>query len=260
MKKIPLRFIFTTLMAVIICAVGVIILTKVVTNHSFVKDYNNGIYQEDREKTLLVLNAPESYLPFYNLGNVAYKRGDYPSAIGYYNKALSLFPTGRKDCRIRINLALAMCYSIDYAGINSQEKIDTALFTLYKARDILLENGCAKDGEEVGHDRDAQQLKEDIDRLIEELQNLKEQENNNSGEDEQQPQQGQSDKNDSADNTPSDKENRMKDKLERDKKNALEDRKETQDNLEKWSKYFGEGDEDVGSGDGGDDAGYTRPW
>ena len=81
MKKIPLRYIFMTVMAVCLCIVAIILSTKLMVNHNFVKQYNNGRYMEDREKSLLVLNVPESYLPFYNLGNVAYKRGDYNSAI-----------------------------------------------------------------------------------------------------------------------------------------------------------------------------------
>jgi tetratricopeptide (TPR) repeat protein len=262
MKKIPLRYIFMTIMAVILCAVAIILSIKLLTNHSFVKQYNYGNYMEGKEKTLLTLNVPESYLPYYNLGNVAYKRGDYNSAIGYYNQALNLYPMGVKDCKIRINLALSYCYSIDYYNLTSTEKIDTAIFTLYKARDILLANGCAKDGEEVGHNEDAQQLKEDIDRMIEMLKELKEQENSGSGDGDEQPQSGtdNGDGDSSADNTPSDKENRMKDKLDQNKKNALEDRKETQDDYEKWSKKDGEDGDGTSGEEGGGDGGYTRPW
>ena len=261
MKKIPLRYIFMTVMAVCLCIVAIILSTKLMVNHNFVKQYNNGRYMEDREKSLLVLNVPESYLPFYNLGNVAYKRGDYNSAIGYYSQALNLYPVGSKDCKIRINLALSYCYSIDYYNLNSQEKIDTAIFTLYKARDILLANGCAKDGEEVGHNADAQQLKEDIDKMIEMLKELKEQDGSSGDQDQQQQSGSSNDNGDSeSQNTPSDKENRMKDKLDQNKKNALEDRKETQDDLEKWSKYNEEGQDGAGDDEGDGSGGYNRPW
>ena len=262
-KKIPLRYIFMSIMALILCVVSIILATKIVTNHSFVKQYNYGNYVESKEKSLLVLNLPESYLPYYNLGNVAYKRGDYNSAIGYFNQALNLYPVGAKDCKIRINLALSYCYSIDYYNLNSQEKIDTAIFTLYKARDVLLANGCAKDGDEVGHNEDAQQLKEDIDEMIEMLKELKEQDNSGGNDqNDQQQSENQGDSDDSqADNTPSDKENRMKDKLDQNKKNALEEREKTQDDLEKWSKRDGDGDDSGASEEeGGDNGGYTRPW
>ena len=261
MKRIPLRYIFMTIMAVILCTVSIILAIKLFTNHSFVKQYNYGNYVESKEKALLTLNVPESYLPYYNLGNVAYKRGDYNSAIGYYNQALNLYPIGTKDCKIRINLALSYCYSIDYYNLSSREKIDTAIFTLYKARDILLANGCAKDGDEVGHNDDAQQLKEDIDKMIDMLKELKEQDDSGSDQNDQ-PQSGgnNNDGNSSADNTPSDKENRMKDKLDQNKKNALEDRKETQDDLEKWSKYNGDGENSSNGEEGEGQGGYTRPW
>ncbi len=71
-----------------------------------------------------------------------------------------MYPPESKECDIRVNLALSLCDTIDFYHLDSQDKIDTALFILYKARDVLTEKGCAAEAEgEKGHDPEAQQLK-----------------------------------------------------------------------------------------------------
>ena len=133
LKKIPLRVYFMLMMTLILGIAGAILIVRIITNHQFVTAYAKGEYLVEEEATLLSLNVPESYLPYYNLGNVAYEGGDYNSAIGYYSHALALFPVGQKECDVRINLALSMCYSIDFQHLESQDKVDTALLILYKA-------------------------------------------------------------------------------------------------------------------------------
>jgi tetratricopeptide (TPR) repeat protein len=270
MRKIPLKYYFIALVGIIILIVVIMLGTRLVTNHLFVNAYNKGEYETEAEEKLLNMNFPESYLPYYNLGNVAYKKGDYNSAIGYYNQALQNYPPEDKDCLIRINLALSLCNTIDFYNLDSQEKIDTALFILYKARDVLLENGCATN-EGDGHNADAQQLKEDIDAMIEKLKNP----DSTSGSDQPQDQPPQEDnENDSSGSGKggNDREKRIQNELEENKKGALEDRKGQQDDLQKWSDYIG-GDEDSFGGDddsdgsggngdeeGGSSGGNNNPW
>ena len=258
MKKTPLRMWFIGLVGLIALAVALMMVYRLAVNHVFVRAYANEDYNTQNEEKLLKFNFPESYIPYYNLGNAAYKRGDYTSAISYYTEALKNFPTEKRECLIRINLALSMCNTIDFYNLNSQDKVDTALFILYKARDVLLEKGCASDDGQ-GHNQDAQQLKEDIDKMIEKLKNPDE---NNNNDDKQQNSDDQNDSKDNSsgnDQTPSDKEKRAKKELEENRKGAMEDRKEQQGNLDKWSDYVGgEGDSD-GEGDGGNQKNVS-PW
>ena len=270
MRKIPLKYYFIALIGIIILIVAIMLGTRLYTNHSFVNAYNNGEYETEAEEKLLKMNFPESYIPYYNLGNAAYKKGDYNSAIGYYNQALQNYPPEDKDCLIRINLALSLCNTIDFYDLDSQEKIDTALFILYKARDILLENGCATE-EGDGHNADAQQLKEDIDAMIEKLKNPDSASNSDQPQD-QPPQENDDSDSSSGGSGGNDKEKKIQNELEENKKGALEDRKDQQEDLEKWSDHIG-GSEDGsggttdGDGLGGDgnnegsgSEGKNNPW
>jgi tetratricopeptide (TPR) repeat protein len=262
MKKIPLRLYFMIIMGIFIFALSMMLLYRLFVNHDFVSKYNDGVIDVTGEEKLLEFNFPESYLPYYNLGNAAYKNGDYNSAISYYNEALNMHPSEGADCQIRINLALSLCNTINFYRLDSQEKIDTALFILYKARDVLTENGCASPEGHDGHNQDAQQLKEDIDRMIEMLQNPDQ--GGSSSDDQQQDDSGNSsDGSSGKDNRPSDREKKIQGELEGNKKDALEDRKETQGNLDKWSDHLGGGEDGDGSGDGdgdGSGGGITSPW
>ncbi len=259
MRKIPLRVYFIGIMGILLLVITVMLARRLIVNHDYVYAYGNGDYKTEQEESLLTLNFPESFVPYYNLGNASYKYGDYNAAISYYTKALENYPPEGRDCKIRINLALALCDTIDFYHLDTQDKVDTALFILYKARDVLLEKGCAVNEQgQVGHDADAQQLKEDIDKMIEKLENPdKNQQNNqqqdNSGND-------NSDGSSGNDSQPSDKEKKIQGELEGKKKDAMEDRKDQQGTLEKWSDYVGggEGDED-GGGEGGTD-GQKSPW
>ena len=257
MKKTPLRVWFIGIVGLIALLMAVLMIYRLSVNHGFVRAYANEDYNSLNEEKLLKFNFPESYIPYYNIGNAAYKRGDYTSAISYYTEALKNFPPEKRECLIRINLALSMCNTIDFYNLNSQEKIDTALFVLYKARDVLLEKGCASDDGQ-GHNADAQQLKEDIDRMIEQLKNPEENNNN----EQQQSGNDSSDSNDESsgnDQTPSDKEKRAKKEIEENRKGAMEDRKEQQGNLDRWSDYVGgQGDLD-GDGEGGGQENVS-PW
>ncbi len=264
MKKIPLRVYLFILISVLLLVIGGALIFRLVTNYRFVQAYHNEEYLEKEEEKLLDFNYLERYIPDYNLGNAAYKKGDYNSAIAHYTEALKLNPPAEvEDCDVRINLALSYLNTIDFYSITTKDERDTALFVLYKARDILLENGCASN-EGKGHDKDAQQLKEDIDRLIEILENAQEvppppqQQDNQNGED------NQDDNNSSQDDKPSDKEKKAQKELEENKKDAMEDRKDQQDSMEKYSDYVGgtpgEGSEGDGDESGIGSEGPKKPW
>ena len=118
-------------------------------------------------KPLFVLNLSEPYIAHYNQGNLYYKNNRFEDAITSYKKALELNPPKEKECAIRINLALAMLGTMDedYAA---PENVDTSLEILKGARAVLLEKDCATENGD-GHSETAEQLKEEIDALIEQL-------------------------------------------------------------------------------------------
>lgn len=137
------------------------------TNEAMIKNYNEGIYTQN---ALSFLGFLEPYIGDYNKGNVYYKNGDYDQAIEAYKCALEKHPDKHRECLIRINLVLAMVTPLAPSSISESEVTDT-IRLLEDAKEILYAHGCAtEDGK--GHNKDAQTLKEDIDRLIEELKQM----------------------------------------------------------------------------------------
>lgn len=116
---------------------------------------------------LLTFNLSEPYVAHYNQGNIYYKEDRFVDAIASYEKALELNPPEEKECAIRINLALAMLGTMgeEYA---TPENADTSLQILKEAREVLLEKECATENGN-GHSNTAEQLKEEIEALIEKL-------------------------------------------------------------------------------------------
>lgn len=135
-------------------------------NESLIHKYNKQDYSQSAGP-LLILNFFEPYIGHYNNGNMCYKEGKYPEAVEAYQKALELNPPKYKECLVRVNLALSMLGLIgeDY---DTPEKIEDTIKQLKEARDVLTEKDCATDDGD-GHSGTAEELKDEIDRLIEEL-------------------------------------------------------------------------------------------
>lgn len=129
---------------------------------------------------LLILNWSEPYIAHYNQGNIYYKNDNFEDAITSYERALELHPPEEKECAIRINLALAMLGTID-EDYSAPEHVDTSLEILRGARDVLLEEGCATENGD-GHSETAEQLKEEIEAMMEQLEQQSETEQEESGE------------------------------------------------------------------------------
>lgn len=185
-----------------------------VINETFISDYKNEEYSDKKLKILSMLNFPESYIVHYNKGNVFYQEEDYDSAIDECKDALTKHPTKKKECSIRINLALAMIAQIDFDD-NSEENIQNAINTLYDARDVLCENGCANENDDNGHSEKAEQLKKDIDDTIKELE--EKQNSSDSDEDEE-----ESEKNDDTEKKDEEKESSNSESKEKRQKEELE--------------------------------------
>ncbi len=135
--------------------------------------YNESIVKYDKQDylvnatPLLFMNFYQPYVAHYNNGNCHYKGLDYQAAIADYRAALRANPPKNKECSIRINLVLAMLQQLgdDYA---EPDQIQNSIATLEEARNILLEDDCATESGD-GHSKTAEKLKEEIEKILEEL-------------------------------------------------------------------------------------------
>jgi len=110
----------------------------------------------------------QAYIAHYNNGNIHYQCGEYQEAIEDYKQALEAgAPHEDEECNVRVNLALAIIGTLP-ENYSVLENVEQSIQTLEEAREYLLEEECALDDGE-GHDDEAQQLKEEIDKLIEQL-------------------------------------------------------------------------------------------
>ena len=155
------------IVCVLLLICGLFLVVRFVMNEIFLRRYDRKVYSTKYEEPLLVMNFPDSYLPYYNLGNVAYQNGDYDEAISNYKKALEIgAPHEDKECNIRVNLALSMLMKIDWANMTTQKDVERAIRQLKAARNVLTEEGCANPDDPNGHNEDAEKLKKDIDDML----------------------------------------------------------------------------------------------
>ncbi len=266
MKKTPLKYWAILAGACLLLVIGVLTIARVFVNAAYVNAYNEGDYDTSSEEKLIYVNYLESYLVYYNLGNSYYQKGEYLKAAGLYAEALKYKAPEGEDCQIRINYALSLCYSIDFDNLKTQSDIENALMILYTARDTLTENGCAND-EGTGHNPDAQQLKEDIDKMIEKLENPDKDDNQDEDQNEDQNQdQDDNEQNENQNQNQSSKQKEQQEKLQQNKQGAQKERREEQQTMEKYQNQGGSGSEEdqggngeEGDGNGGSSSG-TNPW
>ncbi len=229
----PRTFMFwMDLLALALIAVGLYFGIRYIINEKFVSAYQAGDYQVEQQETLQKMNLVEQYLPYYNLGNVAYKEEDYTKAIGYYKQALDMNPPEGKDCAIRINLALAMIKKIDFSDLSTEKKLQNAIQQLRAARTVLTAHGCAGPVEADGHSEEAEKLKKDIDDMLEQLENPPDQDQQD-GQDQNQDQdqnkdQDNQDQNNQDQDKETEQEKKIREQLEEQQKEALQERSEEQ--------------------------------
>ena len=180
---------------------GIFMFARSVVNTAFLRNYEKGSYSEMPERFFLHLKFGENYVVPYNLGNVAYQYEDYDKAVTYYRQALASGPPEQEaECKVRVNLALSMCHTIDFDKLDTSDEkaVSKAVSTLQKARLVLTDHGCASEpvGSDDGHFRDADQLKHDIDDMLNKLQNPPESDQNQDQKDQQDQNQDQEDQQD----------------------------------------------------------------
>lgn len=159
-----------TILEVLLLLILIKLVATFVINEIFIKKYDNGTYDIKSIKILSFANFPESYIVHYNRGNVYYQNEQFTDAIEEYNKALEKHPTKKKECSIRINLALATLQALSGSD-NSEENRNRNIEILKSARGILCEKNCAGENDNNGHSEEAEKLKADIDRMLKKLEN-----------------------------------------------------------------------------------------
>ena len=182
-------------------------------NAYYVSEAKKGIYHPEMERFFTRIPFPDEYVIWYNIGNYYFDKGDYGKAENAYLQAIECGIPYEKECPVKVNLALSMMWQIDEddwdkfyecdgpdnvtAGARRVEKI------LKDAREVLIEDGCAHEADEKGHDKNAQTLKDEIDELLERsnLEDEEEQpeEDDEPGEDEEQPEDGDEEEEDEGD-------------------------------------------------------------
>lgn len=161
----------------------------------------------------------------YNRANKMYREGEFNGAVGEYAESYDKNKNEKRDCDVRVNLALAIVGPLSKESI-TPENIQDAISDLETARKILLENGCAEEDPEIGHDVEAQILKDEIDEYLKELQKLQEsfeqQQNSGQGSNNQ-------DENQEQDDSASRKQQEMQEKLAELQKQGAQDRSQSLD-------------------------------
>ena len=229
-------------LAALTAAAAIFLSWRYLTNRYYLSRYAQGEYKVGTEERLVqTINRPEGYIAAYNVGNGYYKTGNYERAEAYFRYALTLDIPEGKECDVRVNLALSLIGQIDFEGLETNDDILYAISILEEAREVLLEEGCATD-ENDGHDPEAQQLKNEIDKKIEELkEKLDQDQGDQDDQDDQQDQQDQNqqDQQDQQDqqnqqqqNGSSAKEQKIKRRLESQEKDIQKERQQQQQQKE----------------------------
>ena len=91
-------------------------------NNIIKEDYKKQVYDSKLIKSLYIFNFNQSYIAYYNEGNILYNLEEYGKAKEKYEQALSKRPAKGKVCLIRVNLSLAIIKAIDTNQVNKEDK------------------------------------------------------------------------------------------------------------------------------------------
>ncbi len=222
MKKKRIDVLLYMILAIILSILFLKFIYNIVTNSILIDKYNKEIYSESRVSSLTFLNFQQSYIAYYNYGNVLYKEGKFEDAIEMYSKALKEKVPTKKECDIRVNQSLAYCNTVQL-NTRDKESIQGAIDTYEKAINILTEKRCDE------HDEDAKQLKKDIEDEINKLKELLGKDTNEdeeeSDEEDKNQEQGQEQETES-----------VEEKIQDIKDEATKDRRETEKAQEGYEK------------------------
>ena len=263
-KPVIARWLWYTILAsaivALVCAFFLIV--RWCMNAYYVSEAKKGHYHPEIEERLTELNFPDGYIVWYNLGNYYFEEGDYKEAEDCYYRAIECGIPYEKECEVKINLALAMINQLSdeewdsFLDAETSAEMDAQARnvekTLITARTILIEDGCAHEDDEDGHNEQAQILKDEIDELLNKDDEEEEDEEENEDQDDQEDQENNDDGGEGDD--PSSREEQVMNHLQDQKEEAQEERAEDQQFFENYYG-FGSEDEEEGSGSDGSSSG-----
>ncbi len=208
---------------VIVLAVVLLLFFGLLTFNYCYNEFTISKYEEhdysQNDDLLTHTSIFETYIAHYNNGNIHYQSGEYEEAIEDYKQALEAgAPHEGEECDIRVNLALAIIGTLP-ENYSAPGNVEQSIQTLEEAREYLLEEECALD-EDEGHDDEAQKLKEEIDKLIEQL---KQQQSGGGSSNQDKPE--EEDENETGD-TGSDREEEIKEELQQIQEESHQEREE----------------------------------
>lgn len=258
-KPVIARWLWYTILAsaivALVCAFFLIV--RWCMNAYYVSEAQKGHYHPEIEERLTELNFPDGYIVWYNLGNYYFEEGDYKEAEDCYYRAIECGIPYEKECEVKINLALAMINQLSdeewdsFLDAETSAEMDAQARnvekTLITARTILIEDGCAHEDDEDGHNEQAQILKDEIDELLNKDDEEEEDEEENEDQDDQEDQENNDDGGEGDD--PSSREEQVMNHIQDQKEEAQEERAEDQQFFE---NYYGFGSEDEEEGGGSD--------
>ena len=251
--------IISAVASVILGGISLLLGVRYILNVRFMDAYANGTYDASVPYTLTYLNFPDPYLPYHNFGCATFMGGNYDAAAGTFAEALANDPPHdepypSRECQVRINLALALTRPLKLDSWRSEAERQELIRILTTARNYLTEDGCANPAKDVfdGHSEDAEQLKKDIDKALEKLNDP----NGGGGDGDNSDNQDEEDEKDgrsSSDDQGEQNESRLKDRLNNRKSEAMQDRAEEQqswDDLQGISESGSSGDGSQTGADG----------
>ena len=258
-KPVIARWLWYTILAsaivALVCAFFLIV--RWCMNAYYVSEAQKGHYHPEIEERLTELNFPDGYIVWYNLGNYYFEEGDYKEAEDCYYRAIECGIPYEKECEVKINLALAMINQLSdeewdsFLDAETSAEMDAQARnvekTLITARTILIEDGCAHEDDEDGHNEQAQILKDEIDELLNKDDEEEDDEEENENQDDQEDQENNDDGGEGDD--PSSREEQVMNHIQDQKEEAQEERAEDQQFFE---NYYGFGSEDEEEGGGSD--------
>lgn len=167
--------------------------------------YEDKKYEDCSYKAWLTLGFTEPYVALYNEGNVCYQQGDYEGAVELYEKALKCKMSDENALKIRINMILAKLKlekldNLKYDEVDPLiERLEGYIAEIDKSADALEADTDTADS--------GNQLKKEIQKLIDDLKQQQNQQN--------QQQQGDGDQDKQQDNQ---QDNSGDDKSDKEKK------------------------------------------
>ncbi len=156
---------FLKIIIIVFSLILIKLIFSTVLNETIKVNFHNGVYNSKLIKALYVFNVNESYIVYYNDGNISYKKNNYDDAIEKYDDALKKNPPKERVCDIRINKSLAIVNRI-----NSKDN-KTIYDELENAKINLYEDGCANKEDDNGESEKAEKLEKEIQKLQDELDN-----------------------------------------------------------------------------------------